>query len=159
VKPEDSAHAGPQLGRRGQSESHRSAVTAGSILINRTHETVLRFLPPFIIEKKHWISYPRARCRPGCNRIRSRRFKFKDRTKSFHTIHVKEIEESKVNTQLISHPQAYPPGAQVCAQDLISTRDLSPQDAEGLLHLAGLMKARPADFCDALSGKQLVMFL
>jgi acetylornithine aminotransferase/acetylornithine/N-succinyldiaminopimelate aminotransferase len=23
------------------------------ILINRTHETVLRFLPPFIIEKKH----------------------------------------------------------------------------------------------------------
>jgi len=23
------------------------------ILINRTHETVLRFLPPYIIEKKH----------------------------------------------------------------------------------------------------------
>ncbi len=26
---------------------------AKGILINRTHETVLRFLPPYIIEKKH----------------------------------------------------------------------------------------------------------
>ena len=25
----------------------------GGILINRTHETVLRFLPPYIIQKKH----------------------------------------------------------------------------------------------------------
>jgi acetylornithine aminotransferase/acetylornithine/N-succinyldiaminopimelate aminotransferase len=26
---------------------------ANGILINRTHDTVLRFLPPYIIEKKH----------------------------------------------------------------------------------------------------------
>jgi len=26
---------------------------AQGILINRTHDTVLRFLPPYIIEKKH----------------------------------------------------------------------------------------------------------
>ena len=26
---------------------------AKGILINRTHDTVLRFLPPYIIEKKH----------------------------------------------------------------------------------------------------------
>ena len=64
-----------------------------------------------------------------------------------------------MNTQLINHPQAVPvPAPKFAPQDLISTRDLSPQDAEGLLHLAGLMKARPADFRDALSGKQLVMF-
>jgi ornithine carbamoyltransferase len=64
-----------------------------------------------------------------------------------------------VNTQLINHPLAVPVPAQKFApKDLISTRDLSPKDAEGLLHLAGLMKARPADFRDALSGKQLVMF-
>jgi acetylornithine aminotransferase/acetylornithine/N-succinyldiaminopimelate aminotransferase len=25
----------------------------GGILINRTHETVLRFLPPYIIQKEH----------------------------------------------------------------------------------------------------------
>jgi ornithine carbamoyltransferase len=64
-----------------------------------------------------------------------------------------------VNTQLINHPQAVPlPAPKFAPKDLISTRDLSPKDAEGLLHLAGLMKARPADFRDALSGKQLVMF-
>jgi len=64
-----------------------------------------------------------------------------------------------VNTQLINHPQAVPvPAPKFAPKDLISTRDLSPKDAEGLLHLAGLMKARSADFRDALSGKQLVMF-
>jgi ornithine carbamoyltransferase len=64
-----------------------------------------------------------------------------------------------VNTQLINHPQPVPvPAPKFAPKDLISTRDLSPKDAEGLLHLAGLMKARPADFRDALSGKQLVMF-
>ena len=64
-----------------------------------------------------------------------------------------------MNTQLINHPQVVPvPAPKFAPKDLISTRDLSPQDAEGLLHLAGLMKARPADFRDALSGKQLVMF-
>jgi len=30
-----------------------SALLAKGILINRTHDTVLRFLPPYIIEKKH----------------------------------------------------------------------------------------------------------
>ena len=30
------------------------------ILINRTHETVLRFLPPYIIEKKHVDQVVRA---------------------------------------------------------------------------------------------------
>jgi len=30
-----------------------SDLLAKGILINRTHETVLRFLPPYIIEKKH----------------------------------------------------------------------------------------------------------
>jgi acetylornithine aminotransferase/acetylornithine/N-succinyldiaminopimelate aminotransferase len=30
-----------------------SELLAKGILINRTHETVLRFLPPYTIEKKH----------------------------------------------------------------------------------------------------------
>jgi acetylornithine aminotransferase/acetylornithine/N-succinyldiaminopimelate aminotransferase len=30
-----------------------SELLAKGILINRTHETVLRFLPPYIIERKH----------------------------------------------------------------------------------------------------------
>jgi acetylornithine aminotransferase/acetylornithine/N-succinyldiaminopimelate aminotransferase len=32
----------------------------GGILINRTHETVLRFLPPYIIQEKHVDQMVRA---------------------------------------------------------------------------------------------------
>jgi ornithine carbamoyltransferase len=42
--------------------------------------------------------------------------------------------------------------------DLISTRDLGPNGVEAVLHLAGMMKSRPADFRKALTGKQMVMF-
>jgi len=42
--------------------------------------------------------------------------------------------------------------------DLVSTRDLGPSGVEAVLHLAGIMKARPADFRSALAGKQMVMF-
>jgi ornithine carbamoyltransferase len=44
------------------------------------------------------------------------------------------------------------------ARDLVSIRDLSRGEVEAILELAALMKARPADFRGALSGKQLVMF-
>jgi acetylornithine/N-succinyldiaminopimelate aminotransferase len=40
----DSADLAKEVARR---------VLQGGVIINRTHETVLRFLPPFIIEKKH----------------------------------------------------------------------------------------------------------
>src|SRR5580658_11093883 len=42
--------------------------------------------------------------------------------------------------------------------DLVSTRDLGPNGVEAVLHLAGIMKLRPADFRKALAGKQVVMF-
>jgi ornithine carbamoyltransferase len=42
--------------------------------------------------------------------------------------------------------------------DLVSTRDLGPGGVEATLHLAAIMKARPADFRGALLGKQMVMF-
>lgn len=44
------------------------------------------------------------------------------------------------------------------SRDLLSIRDLSPHQVEAVLHLAGLMKSRPADFRSALTGKQMVMF-
>jgi len=43
-------------------------------------------------------------------------------------------------------------------RDLISIRDLSPIEVETIFHLAGLLKARPANFRTALAGKQMVMF-
>ena len=44
------------------------------------------------------------------------------------------------------------------SRDLVSIRDLSRGEVEAILQLTALMKARPADFRGALSGKQLVMF-
>jgi ornithine carbamoyltransferase len=44
------------------------------------------------------------------------------------------------------------------SRDLVSIRDLAPGEVEAILQLTALMKARPADFRGALSGKQLVMF-
>jgi ornithine carbamoyltransferase len=42
--------------------------------------------------------------------------------------------------------------------DLVSTRDLGPAGVDAVLHLAGIMKSRPADFRKALTGRQMVMF-
>lgn len=42
--------------------------------------------------------------------------------------------------------------------DLTAMSDLTPAGAHGLLELAELVKARPADFRTALAGKQIVLF-
>jgi ornithine carbamoyltransferase len=42
--------------------------------------------------------------------------------------------------------------------DLVSTRDLGPSGVDAVLHLAEIMKSRPADFRRTLTGKQMVMF-
>ncbi len=42
--------------------------------------------------------------------------------------------------------------------DLTAMSDLTPDAGEGLLELAALVKARPADFRTALAGKQIVLF-
>jgi ornithine carbamoyltransferase len=65
-----------------------------------------------------------------------------------------------VNSQVLNPKPALPsrvPKAFWCP-DLVSTRDLGPSGVEAVLHLAGLMKSRPADFRKALAGKQIVMF-
>ncbi|HEV8047484.1 MAG TPA: ornithine carbamoyltransferase [Terriglobales bacterium] len=42
--------------------------------------------------------------------------------------------------------------------DLVSTRDLGREGVAAVLHLAGIMKARPKNFRSALAGKQMAMF-
>ncbi|MGA2991057.1 MAG: ornithine carbamoyltransferase [Candidatus Korobacteraceae bacterium] len=42
--------------------------------------------------------------------------------------------------------------------DLVSVCDFTPRDAEALLQLTALLKARPRDFRAALAGKQIVLF-
>lgn len=44
------------------------------------------------------------------------------------------------------------------SRDLVSTRDLTPSEVAAILDLAGVMKARPADFRASLAGKQMAMF-
>ena len=43
------------------------------------------------------------------------------------------------------------------ARDLVSVRDFTSGEVEGVLRLAALMKARPSDFRGTLSGRQMVM--
>jgi ornithine carbamoyltransferase len=63
-----------------------------------------------------------------------------------------------LNSQVLNtRPAARIPMALECP-DLVSTRDLGPTGVEAILHLAGIMKSRPADFRKALAGKQIVMF-
>jgi ornithine carbamoyltransferase len=46
----------------------------------------------------------------------------------------------------------------VWCPDLVSTRDLGPAGVDSVLRLAEIMKARPADFRQTLTGRQMVMF-
>jgi ornithine carbamoyltransferase len=65
-----------------------------------------------------------------------------------------------LNSQVVNRKPAAPsrvPRAFECS-DLVSTRDFGPSGVEAVLHLAGLMKLRPADFQKALASKQIVMF-
>jgi len=69
-------------------------------------------------------------------------------------------KESKLNSHVQGSRAAAPervPQVFWC-RDLISTRDLGPSGVDAVLHLAGVMKSRPADFQRALSGRQIVMF-
>ena len=69
-------------------------------------------------------------------------------------------KESKLNSHVHGRMAATPervPQVFWCP-DLVSTRDLGPAGVDTVLHLAGIMKSRPADFQRALTGRQIVMF-
>jgi len=64
------------------------------------------------------------------------------------------VSSQPQTTQVVNPPAT----ATFPGRDLISIRDLSPIEVETIFHLAGLLKARPANFRTALAGKQMVMF-
>ncbi|MFZ0292387.1 MAG: ornithine carbamoyltransferase [Candidatus Sulfotelmatobacter sp.] len=69
-------------------------------------------------------------------------------------------KETKLNSHVqgrVATASARAPQAFWCP-DLVSTRDLGAAGVEAVLNLAGVMKARPADFRKALAGRQMVMF-
>ena len=65
-----------------------------------------------------------------------------------------------MNSQLLNAKAVAPSRVPntLLGRDLVSTRDLGPEGVKAVLHLSGLMKSRPADFRQALAGKQMVMF-
>jgi ornithine carbamoyltransferase len=68
-------------------------------------------------------------------------------------------EESQLNNHmqvLADAPHRVP--QEFWCPDLVSTRDLGPSGVDAVLRLAGIMKARPADFRKTLAGRQMVMF-
>ena len=75
-----------------------------------------------------------------------------------------DAQVQKKQTKLNSHAEdraavaaAGAPHAFWCP-DLVSIRDLGPAGVDCVLQLAGMMKARPADFRNSLTGKQMAMF-
>src|ERR1039457_6355511 len=69
-------------------------------------------------------------------------------------------KESKLNSHVQGRTAAAPARAPrvFWCPDVVSTRDLGPAGVDAVLNLAGNMKARPADFRKALTGRQMVMF-
>jgi ornithine carbamoyltransferase len=71
-----------------------------------------------------------------------------------------EKKETKLNSHVQGRTAAVPARAPqgFWCPDLVSTLDLGPAGVDAVLNLAGIMKARPADFRKALAGRQMVMF-
>jgi ornithine carbamoyltransferase len=65
------------------------------------------------------------------------------------------LSSKPFNETRVTHP---PDPTTFSCRDLVSIRDLAPEDIEAIFHLAGLMKARPVKFQKSLAGKQIVMF-
>lgn len=63
-----------------------------------------------------------------------------------------------VNATRMTPTEAAPETTAFWPRDLVSIRDLSPQEVRAVLDLASLIKQRPADFRGALAGKQMVLF-
>ena len=63
-----------------------------------------------------------------------------------------------VNATRMTPKEATPEPTAFWPRDLVSIRDLSPQEVRAVLDLASLIKQRPADFRGALAGKQMVLF-
>ena len=121
------------------------------ILINRTQDTVLRFLPPYIIQKAHVDLVVRALDAALASTQPKKHLSNNAKSKR----RSQQLSSQPFQTTQVATPPATTtfPG-----RDLISIRDLSPIEIETIFHLAGLMKARPANFRSALAGKQMVMF-
>jgi ornithine carbamoyltransferase len=64
-----------------------------------------------------------------------------------------------IGARAYSNATQKPPARQPLAlRDLLSVRDFSTEEIKGLFQLAGSIKKRPADYREALAGKQLVLF-
>jgi len=88
------------------------------------------------------------------------RYKSKLRSEGAQLQKHASTEESNLNSHVQSRMTAAServPQVFWCP-DLVSTRDLGPAGVDAVLHLAGIMKSRPADFRKSLAGRQMVMF-
>jgi len=64
-----------------------------------------------------------------------------------------------IGARAYSYAEQKAPARQpLVSRDLISVRDFSPEEIKWLLELTKVLKKKPAEFRDALSGKQIVLF-
>ena len=156
------------------------AMMEQKIIINRTHETVLRFLPPYVVTKKQvevvvkaldqilsscassgdaapaTKRSPRQRLPKACSERREMKspdFDPELDIQEDQAMATRSVEKNSVDNKAANDAPAAP-----VLTDLTAMSDLTPAEAHGLLELAALVKARPADFRTALAGKQIVLF-
>ena len=151
-----------------------TGMTARRILLNRTHETVLRFLPPYLITKAHGRSgrqcarrnsHAAHECFAFCRR--QARTNLKELTTKNFTENSMENKTIAINSPVASRPvtlgiqsdTAFTEVAKgLTGRDLVSIADLSVSEMAAIMELAHAVKTAPEDFRHGLDAKQMVMF-
>ncbi len=126
---------------------------ARHILINRTSETVLRFLPPFILKKEHVDTAIAALDEIFTEHAAAsgdRKLDWRDTSWPAKHMHGKDLKRS-VGTL----PS---PVESLAGRDLCSIADFSTVEIAALMKLAHAVKADPGEYRWALDAKQMVMF-
>ena len=145
---------------------------AQHIIINRTSETVLRFLPPYILERKHVDTAIAALDEILTASLRRVQHEPAKRRQENIRMGSKTVVMIPSPTQLRSRcalPRAASLGIQsdtafseaakrLCGRDLCSIGDLTVEEMAAIMELAHAVKNHPEDFRHALDARQMVLF-
>ncbi len=126
------------------------------ILINCTSDTVLRFLPPYILERAHVDTADcRARRNSSPNTPRAQHAPPSRRTPSWLAEPPWNSKEPAVPVQ--KDPDVLAAAARMAGEDLCSIADLSSAEVRAILKLGHDVKRNPREYRHALDAKQMVL--
>ena len=126
------------------------------ILINCTSDTVLRFLPPFILERAHVDTaiaaldeiFTEYAAGAGCSGIRRR-------TPTW--LAERQWNAGTVKSPVEKDPDVLAAAARLAGEDMCSIADLSSAEVRAILKLGHDVKRNPREYRHALDAKQMVL--